>query len=73
MRGDYTNHPGFEAGDCPLRIVVRPHAFGLSSRGFACSSSGGHCVPNDNCKAIVKEHQEEYEFAEVLLWRPELA
>lgn len=80
MRGEYENHPGFEAGDCPLRLTIKPHAFGMSSRGFACSSSGGHCIPNKHCKARVDEHKKEAsnectkeDFDDFLLWRPELA
>ena len=59
MRGSYQNHPGFEAGDCPLRITVRPHYTGMSSRGFACSASGGHRRPRKECAEVIKELDRE--------------
>jgi hypothetical protein len=42
---DHANHPGYTAGNCHLRITVNAHRCGMSSNGFACSATGGHCLP----------------------------
>ena len=48
-------HPGWDAEDCPLRITVTADRYGTSSDGFACSWSGGHCLPGDHCKWWVSD------------------
>jgi hypothetical protein len=56
----YQNHPGFDARDCPARVTVNAHPMGLSSNGYACGVTGGHCLPCDKCPArrIVWERDE---------------
>jgi hypothetical protein len=46
---DHANHIGSSAGACPLRITVNAHPYGMSSNGYACSVTGGHCIPSDVC------------------------
>jgi hypothetical protein len=47
----YADHPGFTATGCPYRITVTPKGpYGSTSGcGFACSMTGGHCLPEE-CK-----------------------
>ena len=48
----YADHPGFDAQDCPLSIVVtRRGPYGGVQGGFACSMTGGHCLPCDQCES----------------------
>lgn len=35
--------------DCPLKIKVTAHPNGMSSDGYACSATGGHCIPCKDC------------------------
>ncbi len=46
----YLAHPGFCAQDCPASSTVTPIT-GVSSYGFSCYHTGGHCNPNsrDEC------------------------
>jgi hypothetical protein len=55
----HSEHPGWDAEDCPLRITVTASRYGTSSDGFACSMSGGHCLPSEVCAkwAIGDEHE----------------
>ncbi len=43
----HIDHPGHLI-DCPDKIKVTPLPYSMSSAGYACSITGGHCVPN-NC------------------------
>lgn len=52
---DYTNHPGYDAPDCPLRQIVRAHPNGTSSNGYGCTWTGGHCLPGDKCDSYRNE------------------
>lgn len=63
MRGSYENHPGFGT-DCPCQIRINPHPTGMSSRGFACCYTGGHCLPSDECDGRVQELEDEGFFEE---------
>jgi hypothetical protein len=46
----YADHPGFEAGECPLRYTVTHRGpYGKSGGAFGCEMTGGHCVPGDQC------------------------
>lgn len=61
-RGSYANHPG-HGTDCPCQLKVTPHSTGMSSRGYACRYTGGHCQPSDECEDRVNEmEQDEIEF-----------
>jgi len=55
----YENHPGFEYGECFLMIKVRPIAYGTSSKGFACSYTGGHCLHCFKCGDWRKKTEDE--------------
>ena len=46
---EHANHPGWHADGCPLRITVRPVWSAEARPGFACSWTGGHCVPGAMC------------------------
>jgi hypothetical protein len=57
---DHENHPGAEVSDCVCRIQIDAHLQGSSSNGYACSITGGHCIPDrhcDNRRAMFKQHQ----------------
>lgn len=43
------NHPGIDAGDCELRITISGRRTDGGAGGFACSFSGGHCLPGSDC------------------------
>lgn len=47
----YAEHPGFKASSCPLRYTVTQRsAYGaVSTCGFGCEMTGGHCVPSTYC------------------------
>ncbi len=45
----YENHPGFDASICVNRITVTAAASSTSANGYACSLSGGHCLPSEDC------------------------
>jgi hypothetical protein len=46
---EHASHPGWTADGCPLRITVTPRNGGVTSHGFACEWTGGHCLPNASC------------------------
>lgn len=50
---DHARHPGWDADGCPLRITVTARTL-LTSDGFACSATGGHCLPQKNPAACAK-------------------
>lgn len=45
----HAEHPGWVADGCPLRITVTPRNGGVTSHGFACDWTGGHCLPSQDC------------------------
>lgn len=47
----YADHPGFGADGCGLRITITPRdSWGRQAGGgFACSMTGGHCLPSEQC------------------------
>ena len=51
MFGRHEDHPGHSALGCELQITVNRAPCGSSSNGYACSATGGHCVPGDDCAA----------------------
>lgn len=46
----HNDHPGFLAPSCPLRITVAAHRTDGGRGGYACSYTGGHCLPGDQCQ-----------------------
>jgi hypothetical protein len=42
---EHANHPGLTAVSCPLRLTINAQPCGTSSNGYACSATGGHCMP----------------------------
>jgi hypothetical protein len=63
----YVNHPGWTADSCGLRITVTGNNNGSISGGFACSMSGGHCLPEkDLCANRIKREQERMLFESML-------
>lgn len=59
MRLPHSNHPGYEAADCPERIKITAVRTGMSSNGYACSCTGGHCIPSESCNKIIKKENDE--------------
>lgn len=60
----FYDHPGFEMGECPLRITIVARLYSTSSNGYACSDTGGHCLPDGYCqkrreRAALKDHPNE--------------
>lgn len=55
-KGNHDQHPGHTGDGCELRIKVIAHPLGSSYNGYACSYTGGHCVPCESCEAMVKAH-----------------
>ena len=53
------NHPGLNATDCPARITVTPHNGAAHSGGYACSVTGGHCLPSTKCDELRDEFIED--------------
>jgi hypothetical protein len=47
----HANHPGWDADGCPLRLTVTPKWSVPAAPGFACSWTGGHCLPGERCDA----------------------
>lgn len=59
LYGDYSDHPGHSATNCPLRRTVTA-AFGSSSQnGYGCYYTGGHCTPTEDCSSLVKQCERE--------------
>lgn len=52
----YASHPGFDAEGCPGRITINA-ATNVTRSGFACTHTGGHCIPNSN-KLCFKQIEE---------------
>lgn len=52
----YAEHPGFTATDCEFRLTVTGKNSGAISGGFACSASGGHCLPDEGYCQIRKDN-----------------
>jgi hypothetical protein len=48
----YANHPGFDAQGCELQYTVtQQNSWGtVTSAGFGCWFTGGHCLPGDHCE-----------------------
>jgi hypothetical protein len=53
----YAYHPGFDADECINRITINA-ATRVTSSGFACSITGGHCIPNSNSKCFAPDKPE---------------
>lgn len=45
----HQDHPGVVAIGCPLRIIVTARRTDGGRGGYACSYTGGHCLPGDQC------------------------
>ena len=54
-RGKHEDHPGFDSRGCELIIKINAHHMGLSSNGYACSYTGGHCLPCDACASRIDD------------------
>lgn len=57
----HADHPGVLAVGCPLRITVTARRTDGGRGGYACSCTGGHCLPGDQCadrRAAEKETRE---------------
>ncbi len=46
---EHANHPGWVADGCPARMTVTPRWGAESRAGFACRSTGEHCLPGPKC------------------------
>ena len=48
----YANHPGFDAVGCYLQYTVTQRGpwGNISSAGFGCEATGGHCLPGSQCE-----------------------
>lgn len=46
----HSNHPGHGSSSCALSITVTASAYGTSGNGYACSWTGGHCLPSKACE-----------------------
>jgi hypothetical protein len=74
----HKDHPGFCAFGCKARITVNPAAYSMSSEGYSCKVTGGHCLPNDEkCPKLLKileerdlADQARYEGEVGLPWDP---
>jgi hypothetical protein len=66
MATKFEDHPGHDVHDCPLREAVHPHPMGTSQRGYRCSVTGGHCVPDNNCQSKIISYYEEDELRKVV-------
>jgi hypothetical protein len=58
-KGNFEDHPGFSANGCPVQMTIVAHRYGSSHNGYACSWTGGHCLPKASCKKIVKQYEKE--------------
>lgn len=54
------NHPSF-GHRCPQQYSVRARPNGLSSNGFGCGLSGGHCIPEKSCAQRVEKAEKRKE------------
>ncbi|QIG71234.1 hypothetical protein EVB32_127 [Rhizobium phage RHph_TM39] len=57
----HKNHPGVTASECPARITVNAQPSSNHGSGYACSVTGGHCIPSSDCDArrkIWRDHNE---------------
>ena len=52
---EHASHPGWIADGCELRMTVTPRNGGVTSAGFACSWTGGHCLPGGACEGYRAE------------------
>lgn len=56
MHQPHSHHPGHTASSCPNRMTITRAASGsMSSNGYACSYTGGHCRPSESCKDRIDE------------------
>lgn len=55
----HADHPGVLAVGCPLRITVTARRTDGGRGGYACSYTGGHCLPGDQCADRRAEAAEE--------------
>ena len=46
---NYDNHPGVVASECEARITVTAQPSSNHGDGYACGTTGGHCIPCDRC------------------------
>lgn len=64
--GNFEDHAGHAAADCPLRETVTADPMGSSHNGYRCFMTGGHCRPGEQCdrlrKQAVAEAAERHEF-----------
>lgn len=56
---EHASHPGWTADGCELRMTVTPRNGGVTSAGFACSWTGGHCMPGSACEGYRVEASKE--------------
>lgn len=52
---DHPNHPGFAAPTCPMRLTITAKPTTLGLNGYACSVTGGHCLPGQACDSLREE------------------
>lgn len=48
----FDHHPGVVAIGCPLRITVSGRRTDGGTGGYACSATGCHCLPGDQCDGL---------------------
>ncbi len=54
----FENHPGHDT-ECHLKIRITAKPNGTSQNGFACSWTGGHCLPCEKCDSFRLAHKKE--------------
>jgi hypothetical protein len=54
-------HPGYCAADCVLRLTITALRSDGAGGGYACSVTGGHCLPGALCDHRLREHQRKQE------------
>ena len=52
LQAVHASHPGWTADGCPARMAVTQRSgWGVTGGGFACMSTGEHCLPGKGCDA----------------------
>lgn len=67
---EFDHHPGVVAVGCPLRITVSSRRTDGGTGGYACSATGAHCLPGDQCDGLRQQQERMAAILEAQAARP---
>lgn len=68
---DNENHPSFNHR-CTHQYSVKARPYGMSSNGWGCGLTGGHCLPSNKCQKMIEDKEKEEEEEAMKLKYPHL-